>query len=277
MQALRSEQAALHQSLQQLGRNLQDAAERTAAVNREVGAALARANVNMQQTLEALRRGDLPTHEAQQTVESLNRLGLALLNNAGQMGSAEAASGAQETRPQLANLARQQGSLAGQSNALEPMSLSAAAMAQQLERLAAEQMELARQLGNLTAAERARLGDDVEPLAREAEGIAQQLSAGALPAHIAARQERLFHRLLEAGRTLEKDEYEETRLGERPDDFDPIIVAPLDARLFQDTTRYRPPSAETLRALPPAYRRLIQDYFERLNRPVPPAGEPAGR
>jgi hypothetical protein len=247
-------------------------------VNREVGAALSRANVSMQQTMEAMRRGELATDEAQRTVESLNRLGLALLNNAGQMGSAEGSRGGQQTLPQLANLARQQGSLAGQSNSLEPMNLSAAAMSQQLERLAAEQMELARQLGNLAPPERARLGDGIEALAREAADIAQQLGAGALPADVAARQERLFHRLLDAGRALEKDDYEETRTGAPPSRFDPRNVAPLDARLFQDPARFRPPAAHELRALPPAYRRLIHDYFERLNRPVPPAAPgPAGR
>jgi hypothetical protein len=52
--------------------------------------------------------------------------------------------------------------------------------------------------------------------------------------------------------------------------FDPRGGRPLDARLFQDPTRFRAPTAEELQALPPAYRRLILDYFERLNRPLPP-------
>jgi hypothetical protein len=44
-------------------------------------------------------------------------------------------------------------------------------------------------------------------------------------------------------------------------------VEDLDPALFRDPTRFRAPGAAELQALPPAYRRLILDYFERLNRP----------
>jgi hypothetical protein len=271
MQTLRAEQAALQQGLRQLSRNLQEASKRSAVVNREVGSALARANMSMQQTMEALQRGDVPRQHAEQTVESLNRLALSLLNNAQQAEHQDAGSGAQQALPQLADLARRQGSLAGQSSSLVPMNLSAGAVSEQLDRLAAEQMEIARRLGGLPAEERERIGGDVEGLAREAGEIATLMGLGQLPPDIAARQERLFHRLLDAGRALEKDEFEETRTGERPGHYDPRVAAPLDSRLFEDPARYRAPSADELATLPPVYRRLILDYFERLNRPAPPA------
>lgn len=269
MQTLRSEQAALKQGLQQLARNLQETSERSGVVSREVGSAMARANMTMQQTLDALQRGELPLTHAQHTVESLNRLALSLLNSAQQIEQAEAGSGSQQALPQLADLARRQGSLAGQSSSLMPMNLSAGAVSDQLDRLAAEQMEIARRLGGLTAEEREVAGGDVEGMAREAGEIARLLGMGQLPPDVAARQERLFHRLLNAGRTLEKDDVEERRTGERPGRFDPLLVGPLDPRLFEDPARYRAPSPEELQSLPPAYRRLILDYFERLNRPAP--------
>jgi hypothetical protein len=277
MQALRAEQVALQQGLQQLARNLQDAAERTAVVNREVGAALARAGMSMQQTVEALQRGEMPLHHAEQSVESLNRLALTLLNSAQPLDHADGPSGLRHTMPQLADMARRQGSLAGQSSALVPMNLSAGAVSEQLDRLAAEQLEIARRLEALTPGERDVVGRDVEGMAAEARAIAGLLGSGTLAADVAARQERLFHRLLDAGRALQKDELEETRTGERPRPFEPRRVGPLDAALFRDYARHRTPSVAELDALPPAYRALVLDYFERLNRPptpVPPTRSP---
>jgi hypothetical protein len=277
MDAMRSDQAALQQGLQQLNRNLQEAAERRGAVSREVSSAMARANRDMQQAMERLQRGQLATEQAQQAVESLNRLALALLNDAGQMAGPEGGSGGQQSSPQLADLAKQQGSLAGQSGSLAPMNLSDGAMSQQLERLAQEQLEIAKRLGSLSAAEGEEGAADAEALAREAAAIARMLASGTLQQEAIARQERLFHRLLDAGRTLEKDELDEERAGESPGSFEFRQVGPLDARLFGDPDRFRMPSPDELRALPSGYRRLILDYFERLNRPAPPtSGQPAG-
>ena len=73
--------------------------------------------------------------------------------------------------------------------------------------------------------------------------------------------------MLDAGRSLEKDEVEDERTAERASRFDARSVDDLDAALFRDPTRFRAPGAAELQALPPAYRRLILDYFERLNRP----------
>jgi hypothetical protein len=245
-------------------------------MNRDVSAALARANLSMEQTLEAMQQGTMPIQQAQQTVESLNRLALSLLTSAQQMEHGEAgAPGQQATQQQLADLARQQGSLNGQANSLQPMNLSAGAMSQQLNRLAAEQMEIARRLGNLGEGGRNEsvLGD-VDALAGEAEALARRMQGGGLSPEVLARQERLFHRLLDAGRTLEKDEYEDERVGERARGFDPRNAGALDPRLFDDPTRFRAPTHEELQALPPAYRR----HDPRLLRAAqPPAAERARR
>ncbi|HSJ24419.1 MAG TPA: hypothetical protein VK929_07125 [Longimicrobiales bacterium] len=270
---MRAEQAALQQGLQQLSRNLQETAQRGGTMSREVSNALARANMSMQQTQDALQRGELPLDQAQQTVDALNRLALSLLNNSQQAGGVESASGTAMASQQLADLSTRQGSVNGQTSAMSPMNLSAGAMADQLERLAREQAEIAERLGSVDGGARdAGLGDELDALVREAEELARQLQGGSgLTAETLARQERLFHRLLDAGRSLEKEEYEDERTGERPTGFTPRAVEELDGRLFADPTRFPVPTAEELRSLPAAQRRLILDYFERLNRPAPPA------
>jgi hypothetical protein len=268
------EQQALQQSLQQLGRNLTESAEQSAAVSREVSSALARANLSMQETLDAMQRGGSGTQPAQQSVNDLNRLALALLHNSQQLQQSDGGSGGQQQ--QLADLAKQQSSLNGQSNALVPMNLSQQAVSQQMERLASEQMEIARRLGSLNKGGQESAAGEIDALAREAAELARQLNGGRLPPDVVARQERLFHRLLDAGRSLEKQEFEEERTAERPGSYDPRDPRALDPRLFQDPTRFRAPTAEELQAWPPGYRRMILDYFERLNRPVPPAQEQPG-
>ena len=44
------------------------------------------------------------------------------------------------------------------------------------------------------------------------------------------------------------------------------LPRPLDAKLIQSAQRFPAPDPEQLRSLPPAYRRLILEYFDRLNR-----------
>jgi hypothetical protein len=142
-----------------------------------------------------------------------------------------------------------------------------------MERMAREQRDIAKKLGGMNDM---RGGvDDVlgslDELAREAEAIARELSGGRLTPELLARQERLFHRLLDAGRTLEREEYTDQRVAERPGNVGFSEGAPLEAELLYGGPRYPMPDPEALRALPPAYRRLIIEYFDRLNR-----GEVAG-
>jgi hypothetical protein len=273
---MRAEQAALQQGLQQLGRNLQESGEQ--AVNRDVGSALGRANLSMQQTLESMQQGQMPTQQAQETVDALNRLALSLLNNSQQMQQGEGSSGEQQAMQQMADLSKQQGAVNGRSSSLAPMQLSESAMSQQMNQLAAEQREIARRLGELNGGGRQEgLLGDVDALAAEAEAIAQRMQQGRMPADLLARQERLFHRMLDAGRSLEKDEFENERSAERAGSFEAGRAGALDSSLFVDPTRFRAPTAEELQSLPPAYRRLILDYFERLNRPLPPGSERSPR
>src|SRR5690606_12696375 len=137
MQQLQAEQGALKQGLEQLGRNLADAGEKSTLLNRDVGSALGRANLSMEQTLKGLEQssatGRLPTQEAEQTVDALNRLALALANNEQQIDQSQSGTGTQQALEQLTELAQQQGSLNGRTNSLLPMNLAPKAMADQMQ------------------------------------------------------------------------------------------------------------------------------------------------
>lgn len=281
MEGIRAEQSALQQGLQALGRNLSEAGQRSAMVNRDVGAALGRAMLSMQQTLDAMERQEgagrgMPTEEAAQSVEALNRLALELLQNSEQIAQAQTGTGLQQALEQLAQLAKQQGSLNGQMNSLLPLGLAPNALSEQLQRLAQEQRQIAKKLGGVyNGGEQESLLGRVEQLAQEADEIARDLDDGRLTPDVLARQERLFHRLLDAGRTLEREEVSDQRVAERPGNVAPSLAGSLDPTLIDGGPRFPVPGPEALRGLRPAYRRLILEYFDRLNRSAAEAGRGA--
>jgi hypothetical protein len=275
---MRQEQAALQQGLEQLGRNLSQAADQTGSMSRDVGAALGRANLSMQQTAQALEQmqqgqGQMPTQQASETVEALNRLALSLLNSQQEGGQQQNASGTEQAMQQLSQLAQQQGQLNGRSSSLMPLNLQPQAMSQQLDRMAQEQRDIATKLDgvNESLGRRDDVLGDVQAMAEEAARIAREMEGGRLPADVLARQERLFHRLLDAGRTLERDETSDERVAERAGQYTPSVPPALDAAMLDTSVRYRVPTPEELRSLPPAYRKMILEYFERINRVSPGA------
>ena len=136
--------------------------------------------------------------------------------------------------------------------------------------------EVAEELGEMSedGAEEADPLGDLSAFAEEARRLAEALAQGRLDPEVLRRQEQLFHRLLDAGRTLERDEESEERESEQPGDFTREGVRALSADDL-DVLRFELPAAARLRALPPAQRALVLRYFERLNtgNPGPVGGE----
>ena len=132
----------------------------------------------------------------------------------------------------------------------------------QLQALAARQQALADEL------ERLRAEDNVSgagQLAEEAREIARLLEEGQLGRDLVERQQRLFRRLLDAGRTLESDE-EDPRLERVSETAEPGNVRrPEGAAPEATPLRFRIPTWEELRGLSPEERRLVLEYFRRLN------------
>jgi hypothetical protein len=131
--------------------------------------------------------------------------------------------------------------------------------------LAGRQEEIARGLAEL-AVERAagELGGRPGDLAAEAEQIAGRLADGALDREILARQERLFRRLLDAGRSLEQDD-EDSRRRESTTARVGVIFVPEDAMGVEAGPRFPYPDESRMHELTSAQRRLVYEYFDRLN------------
>lgn len=278
MADLRGDEAALLRGVRNMADNLSVMNQVTqGGENREVARQMGQAMEAVQETLNALQdqrgRTRSPYSSAEGAIQTLNQVALSAMaaaQQAGQMGQGQSG---QELMEQLEELARQQGSLNNQTGQLTPMQLGEQAMSSQLQDMAQGQQQIAEELGDLAeqpGSEGQSLGD-LEALALEAQELAARLAGNRLDAETLRRQQRLFHRLLDAGRSLEKEELSEERESTRPDGFDRESV---DALSPEDlgALRFELPPAESLRRLSPAQRHMVLQYFERLNRAKRGAG-----
>jgi hypothetical protein len=266
---MRGDEASLLEGVENMAENLQSEAQGAMEGNQELSAQMGRAMESIQETIEAMqsRRGSTPSPHAQagQAIGDLNQLALAAIAGAegmGEQGEGQAGDMAQ----QLEQLAQEQGDLMNETGQIMPLELGEQAMQQQLQEMSQGQQSVASDLGELADQPGAEesLGD-LEQLAAEAEALAEQLAQGRLTPEVTQRQERLFHRLLDAGRSLEREEESEERESESPAVFERGEIEALTADQL-GARRFQLPDAAQLQGLSPAVRQLVLQYFERLNR-----------
>src|SRR5436309_11947345 len=161
---------------------------------------------------EQLEQGDpkpaTATPFAEEALDALNATAPALVRAAQRVARAQSGSGFQEAMEQLARMAQEQQGMNGDAQGLLPMMGAGGDAMQRLRELAGRQRALAEQL------ERLQAGGDASAagaLAQEARELARQLEAGRLDARTIARQERLYRKLLDAGRSLQGEEPDEQK------------------------------------------------------------------
>jgi hypothetical protein len=263
-----------------MAQNLSDATEGSGGSERQVSERMGEAMGALERALSSMEArpgpGPSPASAAEQAVESLNQLALQAMASAEQMGQQQGqgqqGGDMQDLMEQLQSLAQQQGELNSQSGQIMPMQLGQQAMAQQMQQLSQGQESVASDLGELAnqPGSEETLGS-LDELAREAALLAQELAQGRLTPEMMQRQERLFHRLLDAGRSLEREEFSEDRESEAPGAFERGTVVPLTAEQL-GAMPYGMPDGQQLQTLTPALRQLVLEYFERLNRGARPGG-----
>ena len=268
---MRGDEASLLQGVRNIAENLQIATQGASDDNRAMSAQMGRAMESIQNTIEAMesRRGAAPSPfaQAEQAIGDLNQLAMMAIAGADQSGqSGEGQAGEQEMSEQLEQLAQQQGEVMNQTGQMMPMELGQEAMSEQMQEIAESQESVADELGEMAdePGSEDTLGD-LDAMAAEAQALAEEMARGRLTPEMMQRQERLFHRLLDAGRSLEREEFSEERESEEPGTFERGQVVPLSADQL-GALRFELPDAAQLRALSPAVRQLVIQYFEKLNR-----------
>ncbi|HSM07137.1 MAG TPA: hypothetical protein VK858_21095 [Longimicrobiales bacterium] len=272
MADLRGDVSAVQQGVRSLAENLSMAARLAGADERQISARMGQAMEALSRTMEAMERPGAarpsPEAAAERSIAELNQVAQSAMAAiaAMQQGGQQAAASPEEMMEQLEQLAQQQADVNNQAAQMMPLQLTPQAQQQQMEQMAQQQQQVASDLGQLSdqEGEEGPLGD-LEAMAQEAEELARQLAGGRLDRDTRERQERLFHRLLDAGRSLEREEESTERESEAPGLFESGEVPPLDPASL-GLARYRLPDAASLGRLPPAARALVLEYFQRLNR-----------
>jgi hypothetical protein len=266
--ATRTAQGAAEEAAQKLLEQVAAASGKNALVSPQIIAALAEARQQMRRAREAAASVSGNSREAAQSageaVDALNVAAYGLLRSREDVSGASSGSGFAEAMQRMTQLANRQGQLSQDASGLLPQ-MGAAAAEQQLQALAARQRELAQALERL----RAQGQTDAKPLGDEAGELARQMERGRLDRDIVARQERLFRRMLDAGRTLqghEEDERKE-RQSETAKPGQILLPPALRDRLLREAIRL--PGWDELQRLSPEERRLVTDYFRRLSGGVP--------
>jgi len=263
---LRAEQGAIEEGVERLLEHMRQTAGKNALVSPEIGNALGGAQRQMQLTREAISNAAPNAREGAEqaggAVDALNAAAYQLLRARGDVQGAGSGTGLAEALERMAELAKQQGGLGQQGAGLLPMAGSAA-IQEQLRQLGAKQRALAEELQKLKG------GGDLPgagEMSDEAKELAKRLEAGRLDRQVVERQERLFRRMLDAGRTLqgrEEDQQKERQSTTATDDSVHLPPA-LRARLTGEDDRLRVPTWEELQTLSPEERRLVVDYFRSL-------------
>jgi hypothetical protein len=268
--AARSQQAAIEEGAAAIERQVRDAAGRHALVSPGLQSALGFAERQMRAAREQLEQAqpnsDGAAQMAGEALDALNVTAYALAQSRADVAGAQSGSGFQEAVEKLAQMASQQQGLNQESMGMMPMAGSGAdGMLQQLRSLAARQRALAEQLERLQATGGSGAAG---PLAQEARDLAHQLDAGHLDRQTIERQERLYRRLLDAGRTLTGPEPDQDK--ERTSQSAVGDSVHLPALLAPGVTagpRVRYPTWRDLESLTPEQRRLVLEYFRILNAP----------
>ena len=271
-QALRGEQSALQQGTQSANERMGKAGKKSSLVSPRTQRAMADAQRRVEQATKESsgdnggRSGQQTADAMKQAADALNQAAASLVRDRERANSAQSASGFAEAMQEMQKLAGQQGGVNAQTAGLMPqMGQSAGEGRQQAldkaRQLAQSQRQIARQLEQVTDQDAT---GKAEELAKEARLLAQALETSGVDKNTLERQQRLFRRLLDAGRSMEKDDKDESGKRESKSG-DPSQLHTPDGRTPSGPSRVREPSWTELRGLSVDERRLVIDYFRRLN------------
>ncbi len=270
---LRGAQSAVKQGLDNAAQRLQQEGQKSSLLSgrseRSVTEAQQKVGEALQSTGDA--RGSQQTASSLgEAADALNRAAASLARDREKANSSSSATGFADMMQQLQDMAKKQGSINAQAQGLlpglgQPMSTGNQATARALAR---EQRQVAQQLDELGESVG---GDRAAQLAKEAKTLADALDGGRLDAATVARQQQLFRRLLDAGRSLEKEDREDTGKRQATSAKPGNEFQPQNANATgKAAVKFREPTWEELRGLTADERRAILEYFKRINAGNPP-------
>jgi hypothetical protein len=263
---LRSQQSALQQGVAKASERLEEEGRKSSLLSQRSVRAVQDASKKVEdatQRTQAAQSGQQMATAMRDAGDALNQAAASLVRDRERAGEAKSASGFQEMLEQLQQLARQQQSLNQSMMDLLPR-MGDQGGKQQSRQLARQQREVA--AGLEEAADRDNTGR-AEAMAREARQLAQALESASVDPSVLERQQRLFRKMLDAGLSLEKEDEREDQ-GKReakPWTGTEVYNPGTTAVSGKAASKFQSPTWNDLRGLTPEERRLVLEYFKRLN------------
>jgi hypothetical protein len=264
---LRGQQSAVKQGLDEAAKRLEQEAQKSSLLSSRSQRAISEAQQRVEQATQqtAQQQNAQAASSMGQASDALNRAAASLARDRERANSSGSATGFAEMMQQLQEMANKQGAINSQAQGLMQLPSGQATAAEQAtaRALARQQRQVAQQLEELGDGAG---GDRAAKLAQEARQLAEALEGGRIDAATLARQEQLFRRLLDAGRSLEKEEREESDRREAKAASGTDRFSPTNANAAgKGATRFREPTWDELRGLSADERRAILEYFKKIN------------
>ena len=267
-EALRAQQGSLQQGVEKSAQRLQDAATRSSLLTQRSLRTVADARKRVEDATQKTRSSTSSTQIAsamKEASEALNGAAASLVRDRERATESNSATGFAEMLKQLQEMAQQQGSLNSAAQSLLPrMSNQPDPRAQQESRqLAKQQRDVAAKLDDV--GDRDDSGRAAE-LAKEARQIAAALEAAQIDPAVIERQQRLFRKMLDAGRLMEEEEREDTGKREAKSWTGTDVFTPQGTTASgKAANKFQAPTWNELRGLTPDERRIVLEYFKRIN------------
>ena len=268
---MQGEQGAIQQGVQQAAQRLEQAGRTSSLLSQRSQKAMADAQRRSEQATQAAGQAGTPggSEQAQNAMkdatEALNQALSSLVRDREKVNAANSASGFTEMMEQLKELAKQQGNLNGQMQGLNalPGGQQGQQAQQQARVLAKQQRDVARTLQDVSDND---ASGKTDALAKEAQQLAASMDRMGPDPQIAARQQQLYRRLLDAGRFMEQNERDDQGPREAKAADGTMSHAPADgAQSGKAANKFAAPTWNDLRGLGVEERRLVLEYFRRLN------------
>ena len=274
-QRMAAEQATVQNGVQQAAQRLQEAAKRSQHVSQGSQRAMQEALQRAQEATQQMQKGEgQPGGQSgeqqaaamRDAAEAMERAASSLVRDRERANRARSASGLPEMMEEMQQLARQQQQVNGQAQGMSMMpggenGSQAQQMAQQIAR---RQRQIAQRLDDVGGGDASGRAD---ALAKEAKRLAEAMERAASDPETAARREQFLQRLLDAGRTLRReDEDKQGPRESKPGIGTAAFAPPATSATGAPASRVAPPSWEELRGLRDDERRAVLQYFDRLNK-----------
>lgn len=266
---LRAQQGAVQQGVQQTADRLGQQGQKSALISPNSQRAMDAAKQAVDQATRDLNDGSTgqqAQRSMQDAADALRQASASMSRDRERAGNSTTASGLPEMMQQMRDMAGQQAQLNGAAAQLMPNLQQVgdgAAQKEAVKPLAEKQRALAQKLEDAADADPTKRA---EALAREARQLAQQLERGELDRSVVDRQSQLFRRMLDAGRTLEQNERDESDKREAKSGQGINADAPKTGVMRGDAAvKFKEPTWKELSGATAEDRQLIIEYFRRLN------------